>query len=126
MRGDPLKQHNFTEARRVCEEMGGHLPEVRSHPQFLEANRIQAGVGSFWLDATPVPGPGGVVEGAFGVGGVSEEWRWLSDGELVAMDRFWSESAPDGGDCLTMNYYRSSRIEDAYCFGHWWLVCDLE
>ena len=82
----------WSEAKRLCEERGGRLPEIRSEDSFREASWISfALTGWFWL--------GGSDEQEEGV------WRWESNNEVVDRSMFWGEEEPTGTtveNCLLM------------------------
>ena len=85
---------NWTEAKRICQEINGQLPEVKTQDEFFEAAMITSEVStSFWLG-----GSYGQVEG--------DDWRWESQGRSVTKIwgrdegkniNFWLQNAKQHG-----------------------------
>ena len=107
----------WSEAKRLCQEINGRFPEVRTEEEFWEAVRIGSEIGLwFWL--------GGSDERVEG------DWRWESDEGRIDMSNFWRPNQPSGGrsyNCLVMGWdgRRSFGFVDYRCSVTRQVVCDV-
>ena len=107
----------WSEAKRLCQEMNGRLPEVRTEEEFSDAARIPSDVGYWvWL--------GGSDERVEG------DWRWDGDNDRIDMSQFWLRNEPGGGryeNCLLMGWDGgdSFGFRDYPCSDTCPFVCDV-
>ena len=106
---------SWVEANRLCQEINGRLPEVRTEAQFWEGRRIARGYGQFWLGGTDLE--------------EEDVFRWLRNDEVITMDRFfWVNNEPQGGRSENCLKFAEHGFSDGKCDDarhQFLIVCDV-